>query len=213
MGISRETLMAALLQAKDRGAMLLRRKSQAGFTITELMIVLVIIGVLAAIATPSLTRDTTARKGRDFANMVAQGMLRAHLEAMSSRTTQIVRIFANRVEFWQQVRLDLTLQRTLPSPAYAGDGPHLAIWNVTNTEDAAPTVQVLQLDSSQAEVSITFNPIGNALLRTSTSSVLANCRIYIRNEFLPPNHPDAGFMISMTGLTSAVSTQNFRFSQ
>jgi prepilin-type N-terminal cleavage/methylation domain-containing protein len=84
--------------------MLLRRKPQAGFTITELMIVLVIIGVLAAIATPSLTRDTTARKGRDFANMVAQGMLRAHLEAMSSRSTQIVKIFANRVEFWQQVR-------------------------------------------------------------------------------------------------------------
>jgi prepilin-type N-terminal cleavage/methylation domain-containing protein len=201
--------MAAPLQANDRGAMLPRRKLQAGFTVTELMVVLVIIGVLAAVATPSLTRDSTARKGRDFANMVAQGIQRAHFDAMSTKRAQLVFFYADRVEFYRAANGQMLLLRTLRSPAYAGDGPHLAIWNVTTTSGAAPTVQVLGLVDTESW--IYFNPTGNAG-STAASSSLASYQIYIRNELLPRTHPDGGFRITVTGLTSFVSTANFRFS-
>jgi hypothetical protein len=55
--------------------------------------------------------------------------------------------------------------------------------------------------------------MGNAGISTSAAD-LASWNIYVRNENLVnPDHPDGGFLISVTGLTSFVSTRNFTFSQ
>jgi hypothetical protein len=55
--------------------------------------------------------------------------------------------------------------------------------------------------------------MGNAGTDVSSAN-LASWRVYIRNEnFVNPNHPDGGFLISVTGLTAFVSTRNFTFSQ
>jgi hypothetical protein len=59
---------------------------------------------------------------------------------------------------------------------------------------------------------IHFNPTGNAGV-TASSADLASWNVYVRNENFNPIHPDGGFIISVTGLTSFVSTRNFTFSQ
>jgi hypothetical protein len=54
--------------------------------------------------------------------------------------------------------------------------------------------------------------MGNAGTNVSSAN-LASWRVYVRNENLKATHPDGGFIISVTGLTSFVSTRNFNFSQ
>ena len=172
-----------------------------------MMVVLVIIGVLAAVATPSLTRDSTARKGRDFANLVAQGLQRAHLDAMSLRFAHIALVCQDGVDTYRTDQDPVI--RSLHAPA------GVAIWDAnTGTAPAnAPNDRVLTAVRPFGCAQIYFNAMGNAGTDVSSAN-LASWRVYIRNEnFVNPNHPDGGFLISVTGLTAFVSTRNFTFSQ
>ncbi|MGC9984218.1 MAG: type II secretion system protein [Polyangia bacterium] len=179
-----------------------RRSRQAGFTVTEMMVVLVIIGLLAAVATPSLTRDSKARKGRDFANYVAQAMQRAHLDAMSLRVPTFTLICGSSVVTYRNDQN--TPLRSLSAPT------GVAIWdaNITNT---VPSSAVLPTSQGAGCVWLYFNSMGNAGT-TISSANLASWTVYVRNTNLPPTHPDGGFVIGVTGLTSFVSTRNFTFS-
>jgi prepilin-type N-terminal cleavage/methylation domain-containing protein len=200
--------MAAPLQAQDWEVMSPRRSRQAGFTITEMMVVLVIIGLLAAVATPSLTRDSTARKGRDFANVVAQGLQRAHLDAMNLRASHIVQLCTDSMALF-----NLAFSASVPIRSVTAP-PGVAIWDATTSlTDPAPTQRGLGDTGSSSCKVIYFNPTGNAGVSTSAAD-LASWNIYVRNENLVnPNHPDGGFLITVTGLTAFVSTRNFTFSQ
>jgi len=200
--------MAAPLQAQDWEVMSPRRSRQAGFTITEMMVVLVIIGLLAAVATPSLTRDSTARKGRDFANMVAQRLQRAHLDAMNLRASHIVQLCTDSMALF-----NLAFSASVPIRSVTAP-PGVAIWDATTSlTDPAPTQRGLGDTGSSSCKVIYFNPTGNAGVSTSAAD-LASWNIYVRNENLVnPNHPDGGFLITVTGLTAFVSTRNFTFSQ
>jgi type II secretory pathway pseudopilin PulG len=180
------------------------------------MVVVVIIGILAAVATPSFTRDSTARKGREFARMVAQTMQRAHLDAMSTRYPHYVIVCSGRVEVWRLVIAPPAmpvpqLLRTLYSPAYDENASSLRIWDA-NITATVPTSQPANRPADTQLAAVYFSPSGNASDQAG-SATPTNWQIYIRNEALAPTHPDGGFIIAITGLTSFVSTRNFEFAQ
>src|ERR1039458_10079710 len=86
----------------ERGRMVTVRKRDAGFTLTELMVVVVIISLLAAVSTPLFSRDNNARKGRDWAKMVAQLLQRARFQSMGDRANIHVVFSRTQVDIFRE---------------------------------------------------------------------------------------------------------------
>jgi len=178
------------------------RKTQAGFTLTETMVVVVILSILAAISTPLLTRDNTARKGRDWAKIVAQTLQRARFQALGERTNIHVLLYRTHIETYRQS--DGRMMSSVFAPVADDATKTIAIWDANPTQ-TLPTARKLENGTGAPDFGhpptndIIFTPLG----ATSTGS---SWWIYIRNEFLESNHPDASFLITVGGLTGNVSS-------
>jgi Tfp pilus assembly protein FimT len=165
------------------------------------MVVVVILSILAAISTPLFSRDNNARKGRGWANLVAQTLQKGRFQAMGDRTNIHLKFYRTHIDTYrEEPGGSLTLLSSAVGPVEDGD-PTVAIWAAQkNPTDATqpPAARALP-DSPPPE--IVFSSLGS-------TSDNANWRIYIRNELLPAAHPDAGFVINVVGLTGFVSTTN-----
>jgi prepilin-type N-terminal cleavage/methylation domain-containing protein len=188
----------------------MRRTSDCGFTLTELMVVVVILSLLAAVSTPMFTRDNNARKGRDWAKTVAQLLQRARFQAMGDRADIHVVLYRTHVDMYRKdvsgLSTTYTLLSSVQGPA-ADDTKTVAIWD-SRTDGAIPTGQNATLAASAAEPTsptgsndIVFTPIGST---ANTSS----WRVFVRNEILPSSHPDASFVINVGGLTGYITSND-----
>jgi prepilin-type N-terminal cleavage/methylation domain-containing protein len=186
--------------------MRIRRTSDAGFTLTELMVVVVILSLLAALSTPMFGRDNNARKGRDWAKTVAQLLQRARFQAMGDRADIHVLLYRTHVDMYRKEPSGYTLLSSVSGPAVDADRT-MAIWDA-RSDGATPTGQNSTLASAAALP--TSPTAANDIVFTSLGST-ANTfswRVYLRNELLNSTHPDASFVINIGGLTSYISTND-----
>ena len=186
-----------------------RARRQAGFTLTEVMIVVVIIGVMAAISTPLLNRDNHTNDGRAFTFDVARELQKCRSEAVSSRLAIRAFFYSNRV--------DLRPYKPGATPGAAPTAPvegdpmlrslpakdNIVVLNVVGSGDAAPTGVVLSATKSAL---IDFYSTGGAQL--VGAAVPTSPTIYIQNGDLPPSSKDYAFRIDVNALTAFVAARN-----
>ena len=173
-------------------------------TLTEIMVVLVIIGVLAASSRTLFSRDRTKREARQFAAELARDLQRVRFTAIAERLPQRVFIFSDRAEFRSAVAaadvndpptpalITHPTQRVLNAPA------GVTIWNVLTTT-AVPASAVLTTATQQT---INFDTTGVASV---VGVVGTQISIYIRNANQGAGTQERDYRIDVQPLTGHVS--------
>ena len=75
-------LQLALLNQKKK-----RNLLEKGFTLVELMIVIVIVGILSAVALPNFLAQTDKAKGTEAKSQIASAIKRAHADSQETAIT------------------------------------------------------------------------------------------------------------------------------
>jgi hypothetical protein len=117
-----------------------------------------------------------------------------------------VLFYRTHVDIYRQATPNPVLLSTTPGPAAAGDKT-VAIWAVQKT-GPVPSAAALTDPTTPPTFSPSLpdNDIAFSLLGSTTDN--STWSIYIRNELLPAGHPDASFLITVSGLTGYISSNN-----
>jgi prepilin-type N-terminal cleavage/methylation domain-containing protein len=181
------------------------RPRQAGFTLTEVMAVLVILGILGAVAWPFLTRERKASLGGAFASQVVRELQRVRVQALAERLPIRAFIFSDRVELrsWvpgarpgdppRAALLTDPLLRTIP----AASG--VAILTVLATASGTPTASL----TTSSSVQVDFNAQGQ--MQFVGQAPMTPAFVYIQNANVRSNHPDAYMRVDIRSLTGYVA--------
>lgn len=172
------------------------------------MVVVVIVGVLAALSAPSFNRDQRGREGRDLASDVARELQKCRVEAVTTRLGIRAFVYEDKVELRLWVpgatagappRVPTTgdpLLRTLRAPA------GVLFTGVVAPGTPAPAAPTL---TGNAHADIDFSNQGGAQL--VGQPVPTGATIFLRNDGLPASSPDYDFRIDVTALTGFVAVR------
>jgi prepilin-type N-terminal cleavage/methylation domain-containing protein len=183
-----------------------RSAHEAGFTMTELMVVLVVVGILSAIATPYMAKDRKASRGREFASSLVRELQRTRVQALSERLPVRAFIFRDRVELrsWvpgarpgdpaRAALLTDPLLRQIPT------GTGVDVYDVLTTAAPAPGSPAL---SATASAQIDFNAQGQ--MQFVGQAPMSPAFVFIQNANVATNHPDAYLRIDIRSVTGYVA--------
>jgi prepilin-type N-terminal cleavage/methylation domain-containing protein len=186
-----------------------RLATDAAFTLTELMVVVVIVGVLSALATPYLARDRKAALGSEFASGITRELQRSRVQALAERLPVRAFVFKDRVDLrsWVQGTTPGAAPRapTVTDPLLKSvkTKTGVDVYDVKATPTPAPAAAVL---TSTSSVQIDFNTLGQAQMVGQPP--LTSAYVFIKNSAVRTNHPDAYFRIDVRALTGYVSVRS-----
>jgi prepilin-type N-terminal cleavage/methylation domain-containing protein len=178
------------------------------FTLTEVMVVLLMLGLLSALAMPYMGRDHRSRDGREFAQTLARDFQRARMEAISERLALHLFVFQDRVE----------MRSAVPGlrPGESPRAPTLSdpVLRVLLAEEGILVMDVLPAASSPSlpalstttHRTIEVNSRGQAQLLGHPA--LTPAFVYVRNTRLPSSHPDRELRVDIVPLTASVAVRD-----
>jgi prepilin-type N-terminal cleavage/methylation domain-containing protein len=181
------------------------RRPDLGVTLTELMVVVAIVGIASAAARPFFGRDRGRKEGGEFASLLARDFQRVRLQAVSDRLPVRAFVFSDRVEFRNAVAGTSLSQPPRPAeltdPVLRVDRARLgtAVWAVT-TSGGSPGSQVLTTASAAR---IEWSTLGQATVVDVVSTAIT---VYLRNSNRPVGSRGRDFRILISPLSGSVST-------
>jgi prepilin-type N-terminal cleavage/methylation domain-containing protein len=183
-----------------------RAANEAGFTLAEVMVVVVIVGILSTIATSYLGRDRKAAAGREFANGLTRELQRVHIQALAERLPIRAFIFRNRVELRSWI-VAATPGGAPTAPAATAPllrvitcRPGVDVLDVLTTSTPAPATQLLTTTTS---AQVDFNAQGQ--MQFVGQALMSGAFVFIKNTDVRSNHPEALFRVDIGSLTGYVT--------
>jgi prepilin-type N-terminal cleavage/methylation domain-containing protein len=183
-----------------------RASNDRGFSLTEVLVVVVIIGVAAAIGAPRLTRERVAADGRTFAELAARELQRARIQAVATRLPQYAFVFADRIEI-RTAQPGATPSAPLVAPTSADPilrlvpaKPDVTVVDVTTAVGSAPSAAL----STATGKLVVFTTLGAGFLGPTAPGVPQGVYLYLDNAAVGASHPERHFRIDVAPLTGDV---------
>jgi Tfp pilus assembly protein FimT len=170
------------------------------------MVTVVIMGIAAALAGPSLGRDSAAARGRAYAEEVGDVLRRARMEAVSTRLPRYAFIYSDRVEI-RAARPGAT--PTAPALAPTTSDPVLytvqARAGVLGLDvRSTPGTPTAQLSTATAK-QLVFNTLGAGYIAPTPPVGPEPVYLYIANDTVAAGHPDRQLRVEVAALSGQVT--------
>jgi len=180
-----------------------------GYTLVEVLVVVVIIAIVSAIAAPRFTRDRFAAEGREFTNELTRELQRSRIEAISSRMPIYAFIYSDRVEI-RSAKPGATLVAPVVAPTTAD--PILRVIRAKAGITSLDLVNTLGTPSANLSTTtskeLVFATMGGGFIGPTAPVNPTPVYLYVINANAPAAHAERKYRIDISALTGYVQLRN-----